>query len=314
MLCKEVEKGDNSVAAWIQRVKNFLFGGLQADIFEAVDNDEGLANIHDQAEKFDTRTEQVFKYLQVISACAMSFAHGANDVANAVGPFAAIYGIYKYGYISRRNTIEPWMLAGIGATGIVAGLATYGWKICRVLGVKLTAITPSRGFTMETTSALVVAFGSYLGIPLSTTQVSVGATAGVGLAENRSGAIRWTTLLKMFSAWVFTLVIGALISATLFAFGGFAPSIRFGQQIIQYQQQIKYLTDAQLSAMDAAAAKHPATVPPNLPALNAEWYNLTSSSREKPFPVTTVLAETVLPLANQTSELFMNYSTVSFAP
>lgn len=82
-----------------------------------MDNDASLAGIHDQAEKFDPRTEQVFKYLQIISAAAMSFAHGANDVANAVGPFAAIYGIYQYGYISPKSTVEPWMLAGIGATG-----------------------------------------------------------------------------------------------------------------------------------------------------------------------------------------------------
>lgn len=76
---------------------------------------------------------QVFKYLQIISAAAMSFAHGANDVANAVGPFAAIYGIYQYGYISPKSTVEPWMLAGIGATGgwwrrtrMLAGIAATG--------------------------------------------------------------------------------------------------------------------------------------------------------------------------------------------
>jgi hypothetical protein len=84
---------------------------------QAVDNDASLADIHAGAEKFSPLVEQVFKYLQIISAAAMSFAHGANDVANAVGPFAAIYGIYKYGYISSKSQVEMWMLAGIGATG-----------------------------------------------------------------------------------------------------------------------------------------------------------------------------------------------------
>lgn len=84
---------------------------------QAVDDDVSLAAIHDNAEKFTPQVEQVFKSLQIISACAMAFAHGANDVANAVGPFAAIYSIYQDGYISRRSAIEPWMLAGIGASG-----------------------------------------------------------------------------------------------------------------------------------------------------------------------------------------------------
>lgn len=96
---------------------NVLCAASCAVWLQAVDNDSALQGIHDQAEKFDPRTEQVFKYLQIISAAAMSFAHGANDVANAVGPFAALYGIYQYGYISPKSTVEPWMLAGIGATG-----------------------------------------------------------------------------------------------------------------------------------------------------------------------------------------------------
>ena len=92
-------------------------------LFQAVDDDQGLSDIHENAEKFSPIVEQVFKYLQIISASAMSFAHGANDVANAVGPFAAIYGIYQYGFISSKSTVEIWMLAGIGATGKV-GLGT----------------------------------------------------------------------------------------------------------------------------------------------------------------------------------------------
>lgn len=170
LLPKTIAPEDSRFTKAWKHVYNFLTGGLNADIFECVDGDNTLKHIHDDATKYDPRTEQVFKYLQVISAAAVSFAHGANDVSNAIGPFAAIYSIYNVGTITSKNPVEPWMLGGIGATGIVVGLATYGWKIMRVLGVKMTCITPCRGFTMETTTSLVTAFGSYLGLPLSTTQ------------------------------------------------------------------------------------------------------------------------------------------------
>ncbi|KAF8059159.1 PHO89 [Scenedesmus sp. PABB004] len=311
MMARDVDPKDQSVAAYWQRAKNGMFGGLQQDIFAAVDNDSSLSDIHDAAEAFDPRTEQVFKYLQIISAAAMSFAHGANDVANAVGPFAAIYGIYQYGFISPKSQVEPWMLAGIGATGIIVGLATWGWRIVRVLGVKLTAITPARGFTMETTTALVTAFGSYLGIPLSTTQTHVGSTTGVGLAEGRRGAVKWSQLCRMFAGWVFTLIIGGLISAAIFAWGTFAPSKAFGGQILQYQRQIQYTTDAQLAALNASAAANPAAAPPGLAATAKEWAALTGNSKSHVWPATTIAASDVLPIANQTGEM---YKAMAAAP
>uniref|UniRef100_A0A383WA46 Phosphate transporter n=1 Tax=Tetradesmus obliquus TaxID=3088 RepID=A0A383WA46_TETOB len=314
MLAKDVDAKDISVAGYIQRTKNVLFGGLQQDIFAAVDGDESLSSIHADAERFDPRTEQVFKYLQIISAAAMSFAHGANDVANAVGPFAAIYGIYQYGYISSKSTVEIWMLAGIGATGIIVGLATWGWRIVQVLGVKLTAITPARGFTMETTTALVTAFGSYLGIPLSTTQTHVGSTTGVGLAEGRKGAVKWSQLLKMFAGWVFTLIIGGIISAAIFAWGTFAPNKAYGFQILQYQRQLQYSTDAQMAALNAAAAANPAGVPASLTAANSTWYSMTGNSKTHVWPSTTTPASEVVSAANATAELYLQNSMVRYKP
>lgn len=309
MKTAEVESGDHSVAAWLQRTKNALFGGMQADIFAAVDGDESLAGIHDAAEKFDPRTEQVFKYLQIISAACMSFAHGANDVANAVGPFAAIYAIYQSGAIDPKSQVEPWMLAGIGATGIVAGLATFGWRIMRVLGVKLTAITPARGFTMETTTALVTAFGSYLGLPLSTTQTHVGSTTGVGLAEGRKGSVKWSQLLKMFMGWVFTLLVGGLISAALFSWGTFAPSKVYGQQMLAYQGSLKTTTDAQLAALNAA----PGPAPASLAALNKSWAAATTGTKARPFPTTSTSASDLIPMSQQVNSMLLNNSVVSFA-
>lgn len=252
LLPKTIHPEDNAVKKALKNVYNFLTGGLNTDIFACVDEDSALKHIHDGAIKYDPRTEQVFKYLQVISAAAVSFAHGANDVSNAIGPFAAIYAIYQTGMTSSKNPVEPWMLGGIGATGIVAGLATYGWKIIRVLGVKTTFISPSRGFAMETSTSLVIAFGSYLGLPLSTTQTHVGSTTGVGLAENRIGAVKWSALAKMFCGWVATLIIGGGISAGLFAQGIYSPSLPAAKQSIAYQTGIAADANATLGQLSAA--------------------------------------------------------------
>mmetsp|Transcript_39066 Transcript_39066/g.96546 ORF Transcript_39066/g.96546 Transcript_39066/m.96546 type:complete len:535 (+) Transcript_39066:83-1687(+) len=139
MPAAEEKKG---VLGWIQRK-------LDTDIDMLVADDATSANIHAQAEKFAPKTEVVFKFMQVMTASFDSFAHGANDVANAMGPFAAIYYIYREnGKFGKKNAVGfdmYWILA-LGGTGIVIGLGTYGYKIMFALGLKLAKITPSRGF------------------------------------------------------------------------------------------------------------------------------------------------------------------------
>ncbi|KAA0157869.1 hypothetical protein FNF31_05682 [Cafeteria roenbergensis] len=180
--------------------------------------------MHDRAESFPQRTEHTFTYLQVFTACLDALSHGANDTANSLGPFAAVYGIYASGVATSKAPVPLWILA-LGGAGIVVGLSLFGYKIIQALGTEMTKITPSRGFTIELGAALIIIVGSRLGIPLSTTHCQVGSTVGVGLLEKEPGkAVNWRQLAKVASAWVLTLVFAACFSGGLYAFCVYAPS------------------------------------------------------------------------------------------
>lgn len=210
-----------------------LTNGMNYDVHEVAVSDEKIREIHAGAELFDVKTEFSFKYLQVLTACANSFAHGANDVANSIGSFAAIYSIWQCTCANSKATVPIWMFV-IGGFGIVLGLATYGYKIIRALGVKMTKITNSRGYCAELTASIVVIVASRYGFPVSTTQVITGAVTGIGLVEVVSAKMKgeskpgsrynWMLLLKFFGGWVATVVIAALVAAAFTAQGIYAPS------------------------------------------------------------------------------------------
>ena len=159
--------------------------------------------------------EKVFAILMVFTACAMAFAHGSNDVANAVGPLAAIANVVQSGgQIAAKSTMPAWILL-LGGVGIILGLAMLGYKVIETVGRNITELTPSRGFAAELAAATTVVLASGTGLPISTTHTLVGAVLGVGLARGLS-AIDLSVVGRIVISWVITLPIGAGLSVLFF--------------------------------------------------------------------------------------------------
>ena len=159
--------------------------------------------------------ERIFAVLMVFTACAMAFAHGSNDVANAIGPLAAIVSVVQSGgEIASKSILPPWVLL-IGASGIVIGLGTLGYRVMMTVGRAITELTPSRGFAAELAAAGTVVVASGTGLPISTTHTLVGAVLGVGLARG-IGAINLGVVGKIILSWIVTLPVGAGLSILFF--------------------------------------------------------------------------------------------------
>lgn len=161
--------------------------------------------------------ERVFAVLMIFTACSMAFAHGANDVANAVGPLAAIVGVIQSNgtaEIAAKSAVPGWVLL-LGAIGIVIGLATYGYKVIATIGKEITELTPSRGFAAELATASTVVGASAIGLPVSTTHTLVGAVLGIGIARG-IGALNLGVIGSIFMSWIITLPVGAGLSILFF--------------------------------------------------------------------------------------------------
>ena len=159
--------------------------------------------------------EKVFAVLMVFTACAMAFAHGSNDVANAVGPLAAIANVVQSGGQIAVQSTMPWWILLLGGIGIVSGLAMLGYRVIETVGRNITELTPSRGFAAELAAATTVVLASGTGLPISTTHTLVGAVLGVGLARGLS-AIDLSVVGRIIISWVITLPIGAGLSIIFF--------------------------------------------------------------------------------------------------
>lgn len=189
------------------------------DLIEGVGNLNDTLKIHSSAGRENEQyalVERIFGYLQIMSACLMAFAHGANDVANAIGPLSAAINILKTGTITANTAVPTWALA-LGGFGIVVGLATWGWRVIETIGKKITELTPTRGFSAEFGAAATILVASRLGLPVSTTHTLVGSVIGVGLARGIE-ALDLRTTKYIFISWLVTVPAGAVLTVGIFEF------------------------------------------------------------------------------------------------
>jgi len=161
--------------------------------------------------------ERIFAPLVVVSSCAVAFSHGANDVANAIGPLAAILDICSTGLIKMQVYVPPWVLA-LGGCGIVLGLATYGYRVMHTVGTKITQLTPSRGVAADVAATTVVLVCTRLALPVSTTHTLVGAILGIGLARGLAAVNRRVTR-NIFGSWLITVPAAGVLAVVFFLVG-----------------------------------------------------------------------------------------------
>lgn len=175
----------------------------------------------EKAQHFVT-VERVFGVLMIVTACSMAFAHGSNDVANAIGPVAAVISVAQSGVVGSQSALPIWVLL-LGGGGIVIGLATFGRHVIATVGERITQLTPSRGFAAELAAATTIVIASGTGIPISTTHTLVGAVLGVGLARGIE-AIDLRVVSRIFISWVVTIPAGAVLAIVFyFIFKTFLP-------------------------------------------------------------------------------------------
>ena len=209
-------------AKHLERVHLAAPGRLKTEVADAIGEVRRLRFESQQRYEFHTDSleyqsvEKLFAYLQILSACFVAFAHGANDVANAIGPLSAVIAVAMAGgeSIAANAPVPLWVLA-LGGIGIVAGLATWGWRVMETIGRSITILTPTRGFCAEFGAATTIVLATKLGLPISTTHTLVGAVLGVGLARG-IGAVNLRTVRDVVLSWLITIPAGALLAIAFF--------------------------------------------------------------------------------------------------
>jgi sodium-dependent phosphate transporter len=199
-----------------------MFGIDGRDVVDADNKDRGHLSF---APKWQSKTEDMYISLNVITSCMQAFAHGSNDVANAIGPLSTIVYVWRYNKIpgSTSSPVELWQLA-MGGFAICCGLWFYGYNIMRALGNNLTYASPSRSFCMDVGSAITIIIASKEGFPVSTTQCITGATVGVGVANGDWRAVNWWLFAKIFAGWMVTLPAAGTAAGLLYAWTAYSPT------------------------------------------------------------------------------------------
>jgi len=201
----------------LQRIELTSKGEMQKKVHSLLDEIKGLSKKIESKDKERytgyQEVEKIFIYFQIIIACFLAFAHGSNDVANAIGPLSAIFNILQ-GKAIHGPSIPIWVLL-LGGVGIIVGLATWGWRVIETVGRKITELTPSRGFAAGFGAAATIVLASKLGLPISTTHVVIGAVIGVGLARGIE-VINLNIIRDIVISWVVTVPAGAALSALFF--------------------------------------------------------------------------------------------------
>jgi PiT family inorganic phosphate transporter len=202
------------LSAGMSFVVALIFGGVLAFIGWILINRVQVDPSADRDFHFAS-VEKVFTPMMIFTACAMAFAHGSNDVANGIGPLAAVVSIVQSGgEVGQSASLPLWILV-LGGIGIVTGLATMGYRVMKTIGSGITQLTPSRGYCATLAAAATVVLASRTGLPVSTTHIAVGAVIGVGLARG-VGAIDLRVIGNIVVSWLITLPIGAALAAVFF--------------------------------------------------------------------------------------------------
>jgi len=190
-----------------------LAAGISRVMMRKNKNSDGRLPLEEQL----IQVEKIFAILVVITSCTVAFAHGANDVANAIGPLSAIIQIIKYNTTPEKVPVQMWILA-LGGVGIVLGLATFGYRVMKVVGTKVTEITPSRGVAADLGAMVTVLACSKLGLPISTTHTLVGAILGVGMARGIT-AINKKIVGSIITSWLITVPVAAALTIIIYLLG-----------------------------------------------------------------------------------------------
>ena len=218
----ELSRSLDKATAHLRRVQHVAGGAMNDQVATLLKKVEDLQNSARVQSRFGTdsmqlqHVEKIFVYLQILTASFVAFAHGSNDVANAIGPMSAAYQAVVTGEVALQAAVPAWALA-LGGAGIVVGLATWGWRVIETVGRRITELTPSRGFCAEFAAAITILLASILplGLPVSTTHTLVGAVIGVGLARG-IGSLNLRVMRDIVASWAVTIPVGAGLSIAFY--------------------------------------------------------------------------------------------------